>query len=121
MRDWIHSKTHKWWFKTAGLEKEYSDEHIENTALQQWLAIKSKVCSDTPLQNIKEVLWDMLIESLGQAEAEEWRNRMRTTKPKKLPIACGDIIEGKSGKAYYDCTVLEIIDKPRGLSLVRVR
>ena len=85
--------------------------------------IKPEVNSHTPIENIKYAIWDLVGDALGQAEAEERRNRPRGTKRNKVPIVCGDILEapdrrmrgtrGTSGKVHCECTVLEILGGDR--------
>ena len=44
-------------------------------------------------------------------EAREVMRRTAAPRPRvaKRPISAGDVVDGKFGKIYYECTVLEVI------------
>ena len=59
----------------------------------------------------KEALCEEVQDMLDRESAEARRGTTaRQTKAQKKTIMSGDIIEAKSGKVYYECTVLELFD-----------
>ena len=80
------------------MEKDCDTGHI--IALRQDFTAER-----TSVQEVKQALWEMVLETTGRAEEEQRRS---TPKQKKPPIATGDKVEAKWGKQYFECIVQDI-------------